>query len=116
VPLRGADVAEASAVAEAVIERHGYEPAINCIGTRDRVVQLLASIAYDREVPGADEGAMACYSDLAAKLTGLGFTPFRLGVHSMAEMDKAEPTYTGVLRAMKAALDPGGIVAPGHYV
>ena len=116
VPLRGADVAEASAVAEAVIERHGYEPAINCIGTRDRVVQLLASIAYDREVPGADKRAMGCYSELAAKLTGLGFTPFRLGVHSMAEMDKAESNYTSVLRAIKAALDPGGIVAPGHYV
>ncbi len=116
LPLRGADVAEASAVAEAVIERHGYEPAINCIGTRDRVVQLLASIAYDREVPGTDERAMTCYSELAAKLTGLGFTPFRLGVHSMAEMDKAESNYTSVLRAIKAALDPGSILAPGHYV
>ena len=116
VPLRGSDVAEANAAAEAVIEHHGYEPAINCIGTRDRVVQLLASIAYDREVPGADERAMACYSELAAKLTGLGFTPFRLGIHSMAEMGKAEPDYTSLLRAIKAALDPGGIVAPGHYV
>lgn len=116
VPLRGADVAEAGAVAETVIERHGYEPAINYIGTRDRTIQLLASIAYDREVPGADERAMSCYSELAAKLTGSGFTPFRLGVHSMAEMDKAEPGYTGVLRAIKAALDPRGIVAPGHYV
>ena len=116
VPLRGADVAEASAVAEAVIEHHGYEPAINCIGTRDRLVQLLASIAYDREVPGADQRAMGCYSELAAKLAGLGFTPFRLGVHSMTEMDKAEPNYTSVLRAIKAALDPDGIVAPGHYV
>jgi 4-cresol dehydrogenase (hydroxylating) flavoprotein subunit len=116
VPLRGADVAEASAAAEDVIESHGFEPAINCIGTRDRVVQLLASIAYDREAPGADERAMTCYSELAAELTGLGFTPFRLGVHSMAEMDKAESNYTSVLRAIKAALDPDGIVAPGQYV
>jgi 4-cresol dehydrogenase (hydroxylating) len=116
VPLRGADIAEAGVAAEAVIGDHGFEPAINCIGTRDRAVQLLASIAYDREVPGADERAMDCYSELSASLTALGFTPFRLGVHSMAEMDKAEPGYTGVLRAIKAALDPGGIVAPGHYV
>jgi 4-cresol dehydrogenase (hydroxylating) len=116
VPLRGADVAEANAAAEAVIERHGYEPAINCVGTRDRVVQLVASIVYDREVPRADDRAMACYSELAATLAAAGFTPFRLGIHSMTEMDKAEPNYTGVLRALKAALDPRGIVAPGHYV
>ena len=116
LPFRGADIAEAIAAAESVIGHHGHEPAINCIGTRDRTVSLLASVVYDRDEPGADDRATACYSELAATLSGAGFTPFRLGVHSMDEMEKAEPSYRGVLQAIKGALDATDIIAPGHYV
>jgi 4-cresol dehydrogenase (hydroxylating) len=79
-------------------------------------MQLLASVVYDRDIPGDDERGMACYDELAAALAGAGFTPFRLGIHSMGEMARAEPAYTDVLQRLKAAVDPNGVVAPGHYV
>jgi 4-cresol dehydrogenase (hydroxylating) len=58
---------------------------------------------------------MACYAELGDRCREKGFLPYRLGLQSMAQaMSDADP-FWGVVRTLKEALDPNGILAPGRY-
>ncbi len=47
-------------LAEQVLTTHGFEPAINCHSVRERVLQMLVSVEYDREVGGDKERSRRC--------------------------------------------------------
>jgi 4-cresol dehydrogenase (hydroxylating) len=115
IPFAGADVVAATGIAEDLVAAHGFEPAINCHSVRERVLQLIVSITYDREGPGEDERVLACSEDLVARWADAGYYPFRLGLHTMGVLDRADPTYRETLRGLKRLFDPEGILAPGRY-
>jgi 4-cresol dehydrogenase (hydroxylating) len=115
IPFAGEHVVRACGLAEQVITAHGFEPAINCHSVRERVLQLLVTVAYDRDVIGDDERVMAGHDELAARWMEVGYFPFRLGLHSMQLLGRAEPSHLQTIRAIKQALDPNGILAPGRY-
>jgi 4-cresol dehydrogenase (hydroxylating) len=72
------------------------------------------SICYDRQEPGQDHQAMACYRRLQAELTERGYYSYRLGIQSMHEMGGTSG-YADLVRAIKDSVDPNGILAPGRY-
>jgi 4-cresol dehydrogenase (hydroxylating) flavoprotein subunit len=115
IPFAGADVVAATGLVEEVVTTHGFEPAVNCHSVRQRVLQLIVSICYDREVEGEDERVIACSDELNARLADAGYYPFRLGIHTMGVLDRADPTYLETLRSLKRLFDPEGILAPGRY-
>jgi 4-cresol dehydrogenase (hydroxylating) len=115
IPFTGADVVASTGLVEEVVTAHGFEPAVNCHSVRQRVLQLIVSIAYDREVEGEDERVIACSDELNARLSNAGYYPFRLGIHTMGVLDQADPTYLETLRTLKRLFDPEGILAPGRY-
>jgi 4-cresol dehydrogenase (hydroxylating) len=80
----------------------------------ERALICVISITYDREMPGEDQRAMDCYAELQKQLSGKGYTPYRLGIQSMGEMN-AQGTYARFLEGIKRAADPAGILAPGRY-
>jgi 4-cresol dehydrogenase (hydroxylating) len=115
IPFTGEHVLRASGLAEQVITAHGFEPAINCHSVRERVLQVHVSIAYDRDIAGEDERILAGHEELAARWMDAGYFPFRLGLHSMSLLSRAEPSHLATIRAIKGALDPNAILAPGRY-
>ena len=50
-----------------------------------------------------------------SELFEAGYIPYRVGNHSMAALDPAGDSYWRTVAALKAALDPQGILAPGRY-
>jgi 4-cresol dehydrogenase (hydroxylating) len=72
------------------------------------------ALTYDRDVVGEDDRAMACYQELMQRLTEQGYPSYRLNVASMHYGDSSIE-YKNAIRAIKAALDPNGILAPGRY-
>jgi 4-cresol dehydrogenase (hydroxylating) len=48
-------------------------------------------------------------------LVGAGYIPYRVGLQSMAALDNGDDAYWRMVGRLKAALDPGGIIAPGRY-
>ncbi|MGR9105459.1 MAG: FAD-binding oxidoreductase [Gammaproteobacteria bacterium] len=114
-PMLGECIREAVNLVESTCLKHGYEPsiALNCIDARN--VYITTAIVYDREVAGEDARAMACYEDLLTRLIGAGYPPYRLGTHAMASLPPARDDYGYLLRALKQALDPNDILAPGRY-
>lgn len=115
IPFVGREVVAAARMAEEVVIDQGFEPAVSCHSIRERVLQLLATIVYDRGVEGDDERAQAAHDELALRWAARGWYPFRLGLHSMALYEHAEPSWRTTLASLEQALDPLGILAPGRY-
>ena len=117
-PIAPADGAAAVGLShdasEFMLERE-FEPQISLTMISERALACVISIAFDREVPGEDDKAMACYHDLRHRLGNAGYYPYRLGIASM-EAGRQPGAYTDLLSAFKHVVDPRGILAPGRYV
>jgi 4-cresol dehydrogenase (hydroxylating) len=80
----------------------------------ERLSTCVISLSYDRADAGADERAVLCHRTLSEQLQARGYPPYRLTVASMAAMDEG-PAHADLLRTLKAAMDPNGVLAPGRY-
>lgn len=115
VPFAGEHVARAAELSRATVLAHGFEPGLSVQCVTARCVYLVASILYDREVPGEDERAMACHRALQRLLVDAGYPPYRLGIQDMGALPASSDDYDATVAALRRALDPGGILAPGRY-
>jgi 4-cresol dehydrogenase (hydroxylating) len=98
-----------------IVLEHSFEPAISLTVITERALACIISIAYDRGVPGEDQRAQACYRHLLQRLAKHGYHSYRLSVGSMSAMGTTGP-YADTLQAIKGALDPEGVLAPGRYI
>ncbi len=114
-PNDGHHARRVTGLASELMLRCGFEPMISLTVLTDRTLSCIITIAYDRQVPGEDDRAMACYRELLACLAQKGYFSYRLSVAAMAAADDGG-AYAATLRALKDALDPNGILAPGRYV
>ncbi len=113
-PAEGHHARRLTALASDILLDHGFEPMISLTMITERSLACVVSIAFDRELPGEDGRALACYHDLIERLASEGYYSYRLGLPAMA---KEQPgAYSDLLRDMKKMLDPAGILAPGRYV
>ena len=114
VPSDGRDAMLVTRLATDLTLDHGFEPAISLTMITDRALACIISLAFDRDVPGEDERAAACYHDLLDKLAQNGYHSYRLSVDAMRAMNGSS-AYTSLLERLKASVDPRNILAPGRY-
>lgn len=116
VPFRGKYADEAVSMIEELSHKYGYEPAISMQCMSERAIHIIASIAWDREVPGEDEKALACYMEVHDKLEEKGYYFYRETTYSMKHREPHSKNYNEFLASIKKALDPANILAPGRYI
>jgi 4-cresol dehydrogenase (hydroxylating) len=114
-PSDGEAVRQLAEIAEHTLREFGFEPMISITMITERSVAAVIAIAYDRDVPGEDEKAMNCFGQLRTRLAAKGYYPYRLGVRDMDLLD-ADPVRKAFLGAIKKAIDPGNVLAPGRYL
>ncbi len=113
-PLDGGHAERLAAISSDMLLSFGFEPLISITLITERAITCVVSIAYDRDVPGEDGRALACYHALLDALTSAGYHSYRLGIQAMGRpfgADSAAP----LLARLKAACDPNGVLAPGRY-
>jgi len=114
VPNTGSHVMEVTQLASDVLLKYGFEPQMSLSLATERTSICVITIGYDRAVRGEDERALECHRSLMEQLLASGYPPYRLDVASMGRLNDDE-AYGNAIRALKAALDPNGILAPGRY-
>jgi 4-cresol dehydrogenase (hydroxylating) len=112
-PLSAEHVLEVTRLATEILLRWNFEPMLSVTLITGRAFMCVVSIAYDRDIPGEDERAMACYNEVANRMLPR-YEFYRLGVHSMRDF-RAAPATVDVLSRIKDVLDPAHLLAPGRY-
>lgn len=115
LPLRGEDLLAVHALAEAQFERHGFDLFATFSMINERSLGGVLTVAYDKDDPAEAARARACHDAVFQDMLEAGYIPYRVGTHSMAALDPAGDSYWRTVAALKAALDPHGILAPGRY-
>ncbi len=115
-PLEGKHASIINDIATQTLISHGFEPLISMTLLTGRCLSCIIAIAYDREVEGEDQKAMACYESLVDKILNQGYHPYRLGIQSMGILSQGETNYQNLLTQLKTALDPNHILAPRNYI
>ncbi|HEX4277951.1 MAG TPA: FAD-binding oxidoreductase [Bryobacteraceae bacterium] len=114
-PMTGNEAAKLVEWAERTLLAHGFEPLVSITLLTERSLACIISITYDRDEPGEDAKAMACYRDLHRQFDEAGYYSYRLGIAGM-ELYRPDAAYADLLRAIKQAVDPNRILAPGRYL
>jgi 4-cresol dehydrogenase (hydroxylating) len=113
-PLDGRHAAAINRIVAETLPSHGFEPILTLTLLTERCLDCVIAITYDREAPGEDVRAAACYDELLRRLTQVGYYPYRLGIQSQGQL-AGDAGSTQLLQTLKASLDPNRILAPGRY-
>jgi 4-cresol dehydrogenase (hydroxylating) len=115
IPFTAADVRAMLSLAHEVALPCGLEPQLAFRPVGPRAIDVVIALPYDRREPGADEGARDCHRLLCRRTLEAGYPPYRLDVASMHLSSEGADEYARVLGALKRALDPNDVLAPGRY-
>lgn len=116
LPLRGADALRLYALLDKpVFERHGFDLFITLSMINERTLGGVITVAYDKDDPVEVECAAACYRDAFKAVMAAGYIPYRVGIQSMSQLGEGSSVFWETASALKAALDPHGLIAPGRY-
>jgi 4-cresol dehydrogenase (hydroxylating) len=115
-PINGRHARTLADIAKKTVLEHGFEPGMTLTLLTERCMENIISVAYDRDVPGEDERAMACYRELIDRLSEHGYYPYRHGTHSLPEPFQVHPATQQFLQQLRTSIDPHGVLAPGRYI
>lgn len=112
-PARGRDFLEQTRLARSIYEEYGFDymsaPALS-----GRALHHVMPLEYDRSNAEETRRAHACFEKLMDEFTKRGHAIYRTGIGYMDKLaDSYGPVKKEVNRAIKQALDPNGIIAPG---
>ena len=94
---------------------HGIEPLITLTTLSDRCFDSSVPLLFDRRNLAETERATTCYDALFEAGRRQGFLPYRVGVSAMRRLTETPAPFWDLVRTIKAAVDPGDVVAPGRY-
>jgi 4-cresol dehydrogenase (hydroxylating) len=113
-PFRGTHVRAVLRIIVDICVSHRFDPNLSIVALTEREVVITVMLVFDRDLPGEDERAICCYSELFDGIYRQGYIPYRLGIQSM---NSVSPThnYGDLVGKLKKVLDPNDILAPGRY-
>jgi 4-cresol dehydrogenase (hydroxylating) len=115
LPLTGRHTCELVELCEPLFERHGLDFSITFITVNARSALGLIEIFYDRDDPDERERMLALYDELAGATLAAGYQQYRASVWYAEHGLGAAPAYRRLTDALKTAVDPGRVLAPGRY-
>ncbi len=115
VPMRRGAVREYVTHVQDTCAAHGIEPLITLTALSDRCFDSTVPVLFERNNAMQAKAAERCYQALFEDGLALGFVPYRLGPQAMRRVADSGSVCWDIVAKLKAALDPGNIVAPGRY-
>lgn len=111
VPTRPVDVRRAAELVDRARTMFGMniKPSFYADG------RTLITMHFRTDEPAQVRQAEACEAWLWTAMADAGFLPYRVSIDQMPRLMALRPEVFGLVRDLKAALDPNGIIAPGRY-
>ena len=115
VPLRRGVVGEFIEFAERICRRHSMIAAMTLTTLSPRAYACTIPLLFERMDPEAERRARLCFHELYEEGLALGFVPYRIGAQFMPALAQHETRVGPLVQAIKSALDPTLVLAPGRY-
>lgn len=115
LPLRGAELLALHDLVVPLFAQYRFDLFVTFSMINERTLGGVITIAFDQDDPAEVARAHACYQALFDTVMQAGYIPYRVGQQSMAQLDPARDVYWQTVAAIKDALDPAGLIAPGRY-
>ena len=115
VPFTSEDVLRALALTRPLFERHEFDFFVEVVVESARAVIVLVGVFFDRNDAAAAKRATDWYHEARTTYEKAGYPPYRSTTMSMPQSMSANPVAKRFLDAIKRAVDPKDLVAPGRY-
>jgi len=115
VPLRRGVIEQFIEFAERTCSMHGLLAPITLTTLSLRCYAATVPLLFDRMNPDAERRARMCFEELYEKGLALGFVPYRMGSQFMPALVRNGASVGPAVSAIKGALDPNQVLAPGRY-
>lgn len=116
LPLTGEAAADLLHCIDPIFAAHGFEPLVTMTAVTPRALCSVITISYDKTNAEESRRAIDCYNQIWSACGKKGYIAYRCGVQSMQKLEQSSETFWDVARAIKLALDPANIIAPGRYI
>jgi 4-cresol dehydrogenase (hydroxylating) len=115
IAMRPSSVRDYVRLLERVCREHRIEPLITLTSISERCFDSSVPLLFDKNDPDESARAEAAYRALFEAGRNLGCVPYRYGPEHIPMILNAKTTAWDVVRLLKRALDPAGILSPGRY-
>jgi 4-cresol dehydrogenase (hydroxylating) len=115
VPFTGEHVGRAMAMAREISRRHEFDFFVEVIVEGPRSVIMLLGVFYERDDEADATRARAWYEETRRTFMEQGYPPYRTTTMSMPGSSASNPASQQFLAAIKHAVDPRNLIAPGRY-
>jgi 4-cresol dehydrogenase (hydroxylating) len=115
VPFTSEHVLKALAITRPIFERYEFDFFVEVIVESSRSAIVLVGVFYDRHDDAEAALARAWYDEARATYLAHGYPPYRATAMSTAHALDGNPVMRDFLSAIKRAVDPRGVIAPGRY-
>jgi 4-cresol dehydrogenase (hydroxylating) len=115
VPMKPASVTRYVELVGGICESYGIEPLITLTSLSDRCFDSSVPLLFDRRDADEARRARSCYNALFEAGKREGFIPYRAAIHAMDHVIRRGTPFWDMVAAIKSAVDPEEIIAPGRY-
>lgn len=115
VPMRPTDLRDFVNMVKEIAPRHGLEPLITFTTLSDKLFDSTVPLVFNREQPGAEAAAFACYNELLHAGRAHGWFPYRVGINAMPSLTALQSDSKVFQERLRNDLDPNNLMAPGRY-
>jgi 4-cresol dehydrogenase (hydroxylating) len=116
LPATGKDAQRVTAIAGPFFARYGFDLLATFTMINERAMVAILNVAFDQADVEESGRAEACYHDAMNALVREGYPPYRVGLGGFGMIADPDDTFWQVATALKRALDPNDIIAPGRYI
>jgi 4-cresol dehydrogenase (hydroxylating) len=116
LPMTGTHAREVLTILDPIYREHGFDNLVTFTMLNERAMVAVTNIACDTREQEENQRATACYAALSSALKSQGYLPYRTGPQGYNTLRAEGDTYWTLNRRIKAAIDPGNIMAPGRYL
>lgn len=115
VPFTSKHVMEGLNFAREIFDRHEFDMFVELIIEGPRSIIMLLGVFYERNDPDDAARATAWYKETRQGFMDRGYPPYRTTTMSMPGSSEANPASRDFIAAIKGAVDPANLIAPGRY-
>lgn len=115
VPMRPSAARELTETVRRVTSDYGLDALVTMTTLSDRSFDCSIPLVFDGTSPTEAARARRCARVLHEELWSRGFFPYRVGTQDMSWLVGLWGQHASAVSAVKRALDPRGVIAPGRY-